>query len=814
MDVRYENKIRIQDLPLVSQLSDSLLNKSYIDVSIGDSSGKYRLSVFKGKNDQLATAAANRYKTEDNELSKDDIKLFSQYTQGGDLVNGKDLYFEKHPIVDTLTENNMLQDSQLLTKANIEEFESYLSNKKQVQKSFIPLFNWENEWPLLNKDNVDESIQDTVSGTPYWQKSNSYENLNFKDFLTNSKYEAKATYKFLYSTSSPNERNPERVTNIIPLNKFKDNGEEITAVVHLSIAGFVSVKTDLPNQESGTIYLEARRADKNTIGADNPWQTIDSAVFKFYNPKSDKKSPGTFITLNGYLTTEFETRLKLNLKSNAYSMNMFESREETLTPITHFVNTFIGIVHIPNVRSTPTNAIYFTNINYQPYLKDNDGLVVISKVPPQDLASETDVNYIIDLFKNGQSSTVSNNIKYLKVNSSGMEGIKTNEEFEINGLRLSPTGKIYPRGGNIPIHPGMTVYPSYTSGVVYVKKPANVIIQEKQYPSINSYNSGSYVFDNFDKSYLAVLRDVQWPTETIIYSQISIQSLLHYNNYQYWTTGGIDTARVESPPETISIPGTFSISSYATEKPRRQYPKETYTIRFNTELTGKELVGDISCSFTAWSDTWGPGNGNESYGKIYSGNEELIKPHYFQTKNISRGMTYGLCTGSRWSCSRHTITASCKQPNTKKYLRIEAYADTAEDDGSDKTCFGVYLSNLKVTYRYMKDIEINTIVEHETGGDWHYYGKTEAEMNNTIVSSCVIPTIPKQDLELTPCEIPEKIENIFPVPLDATSANEKSIFNDISSVVNYQNANKDHDEAFNKTHTELTVYPFPQNLIF
>lgn len=811
MDVKYENRIRIQDLELVSAISEAELSadKYYVETSIPDSnkSAKYSIRNVLSNRDKnpstsafyssLAHAAQKRYWTQLNQLTSEDLYLFIDWKQAGT----KNIYFENHPIVDNPTNNNMLQDSQLLTKANIEEFESYLSNKKLIQYACLPAFNWENEWSKLNKDNVDESIQDTISGKP---ETSNY--VDFKSFLSDDKYEAKATYKFLYTNSKPNERNPERVTNIIPLNNLVAEGSVISGVVHFSVAGFVSVKTDLPNQESGTIYLEARRANKNTIGTDNQWQTIDSAVFKFHNSNDTKKSPGTFVTLTGYLTTEFETRLKLNLKSQGYSMNIFEYRDETLSPVTHYVNTFVGFVHVPNIKSTPPNSLYFSNINYQPYLKDNIGLVNVSKnLSNGELGTNTTpVRDVINLFCNAHPSKA-NDIRTLNIDANEMMGVKNTQKFEINGLRLSPTGKIYFKNESIPVHPGMTVYPSYTSGVVYAKKPYTISIIEKNYPAVYQFNKGYYVLNDISFTQLSVLKDIQWPKETPIYSRVTSESFLKYDNYKEWQTGGTYITSA-TDPGSIPIPGTFSISSYATDKPRRQYHQEAYRIDFSTELQGLDLVGDITCTFTAWPSTWGSGHGNESYGRIYAGDgTTLCNPHYFSTKNMSAWMTWGLCTGSRWSCPASVITGKIIQPNSYKSIIIKASADTAKDDGSKKTCFGVFLSNLMVSYNYNHDIEKSNIVEHHSGGIYYYYGQSTAKLENQIANNCVYPSNISSTSITNPGSIPPPYSHFDPLP---KFINDSTIFNDISATINYKDAD------LNPTWTELSVYPVPQNYIF
>lgn len=787
--VQYNDKTRIQDLDLCTSID----NGFNIEVSTKDSNLKYTKkyninSNLKGTNqdaeNNLSKAVTKRYKTNDNDLISNDLQLFVSYEQSDSSL--KELYFENHPIVDNLNTNNMLSNDQLITKSNVNEFEAYLSNKNLLQYSCIPVFNWENEWPKLNKDNINECIQDTISGKPTFTVIET----DFKNFLTNNENVARATYKFLYTTTSSNKRNLERITNIVPLNNFNTTGASpISGVVHLSIAGVVSVKTDLPNQNSGTIYLEARKANKNTINDDNQWQTIDSAVFKFLN---SNKSPGTFITLNGYLTTEFETRLKLNLKSQGYSMNIFEFRENYSMPVTPYVNTFIGIVHISNVRSTEQNKIYFSNINYQPYLYRNEGMKLITiDTPP----NNSTVSFITSKLSEvpGNSDVTS-----LAVNAYEMDSIKT--PFKLNGLRLSPTGRIYTNNEVLPVQPGMTIYPSYTSGVVNVKKPDVLQIVENNYPTVYNWGNGQYILNKINYTQLSVLKNIQWPKETKISSALSSEVYIHYNDYQPGTIGENSTKDILSS-ETVPVPGVFSISSYATDKPRRQYHDEIQDITLSAQLQGKDVYGDITCTFTAWPETWGKGSGNESYGRIYSGTNELINPHYFKTKNISRWITYGLCTGSRWSCKAQTITGTIIQPCGTQYIRILASADTGEGDGKKTTNFKVSLSNLNVSYNYKKTITINNPGTDPTGGDHYSYGKLSIGAECGI-NKFVYPTIIKNS----------SIQNTNRKP-NYTNLQNNSLFNDITAEINYSNASTGND-SYKKEHTELTVYPIPQNLIF
>jgi hypothetical protein len=222
----------------------------------------------------LDEAAAKRYHTKTNDLSARDLRLFSDYDQQGD----KDTYFNDHPYVVNDIDINSLDYSQLLTKNNLEQAEKYFVNRFLNSKSKLNTFNWETDNNQLTQE---------VSG--------------LNELLELDKWDSQATYKFEWG-------NDERTTNVVDLN--------ISASYYYTVIGIVSVKSILPDQKSGTIYLEAKAKEEDDI--DDNWIVVDSAVFKF---DQDNKNSGTYVTLSGYMSPGYVTRLRLNLHPNAYSMN-------------------------------------------------------------------------------------------------------------------------------------------------------------------------------------------------------------------------------------------------------------------------------------------------------------------------------------------------------------------------------------------------------------------------------------------------------------------------------------------------------------
>lgn len=314
ISVRFSNRVRIDELSAVSAVNPTTdyINISDTEVSV---SKKFQISNFSSNNDAVNNAAVDRYSTPSNDLNIHDLTLFSsenEYKQS--LDSDKETYFEKHPIVDYHTDVSVLQEQSLITKTNLNEFEHYLSTRDRFPCMAIPAYNWENEEDKLNKLFVTTDIS---------------------DFIPTTANESRATYKIPYNS---------HVSNIVKLNSFRKEGAQNTlkGTAYYSVAGVVSVKSILPDQRSGTIYLEARPE-----GSSTDWHTVDSAVFKFVDNTEVSSSPGTYVVLNGYLTTDFETRLRLNLDPQGYSMNLHDYRLTEDALVTNHVNTFIGFAYFP-----------------------------------------------------------------------------------------------------------------------------------------------------------------------------------------------------------------------------------------------------------------------------------------------------------------------------------------------------------------------------------------------------------------------------------------------------------------------------------
>lgn len=762
--VQYKNKIRIQDL---TEITDFDISVTKIDTTSISTSGKQTLrteiSSFARQNEILNAAAARRYRTEENNLQATDLHLFSKYAQDN-TSHEKDVYFETFPIIesDPLLTNNEISANQLLTKFNIEDFESYLSNKNLNSYSCIPSYNWENE----------------IEYEPI---------TSFVDLLKTTKNDSRATYKFEYTTLKPNKNNVERTTNIVPLNQFKyKNGSIITAMVHYSVAGFVAVKSDLDDQRSGTIYLEARDArNKN-----DEWRTIDSAVFKFIPngiPKNDPKySPGTYVTLNGYLSTEFETRLKLNLKSHGYSMNLYEDRDISNALTNHYVNTFIGFVHIPDAIANQPNQIYFSNINYYSYLKDGKGVLFKSRNINNVIYVKT-VNELLKLFNINPANT------FLEISSTKMVRIisgshKPDKNFIINGIRTSPIGKVYKIGETfetpLKLEAGMTIYPSYASGEIEAVRPASITKSFTGYPELYTIKK-SNILNSFDYSELTVLPKLKWNSQTEIYGNISAE-LLATNN------GG--TQHVEET--TLSFNRTYSAADYATDDPRRQYVGKSYVFDFSKYLKNRTIKPNtlITCSMDIWPRTWGRGDGNESYGRVYDGTGKIINRRTLETKNITRAFTFGLCTGSKWNYSAQSSNITFTQPSNYTHFTLYAAADTAKDDGRDETWFGVYAKNIEISFK-----EIVDGPSQEDANYGSYRGELSSINNKCIMSHTIVT--------------PNRIKNvtITPKPVSNISGlTDTTKFNDITaSMINFTTSKY----GMGSEYTTLTVKPYPQNLV-
>ena len=677
-NVRYKDRIRIQELSAVKFASED----DFIDSSKKDSSNKphsYKLQIqnlykYGGTSNPgllVTDAAARRYHTDANELSAADLNLFAKYEQ--DEVPGralqKNVYFEKFPIVDSPKNVYELAKDQLLTKQNIPEFQDYVINKQLTNYASIPANNWENE-------------------------SESTHVKSFLNFISKTKHDARATYKIMFDDK---EKNPERVSNIVTLSKLKEdpnnNEKSISAAVHYSVAGVVSVKSNLKEQRSGTIYLEARKT-----GSKDDWQTIDSAVFKFVS-KSDwsdiSSRPGTYVTLSGYLYTDFETRLKINLHPHAYSMNLNDYRDTDFALTNHYSNTFIGFIDIPNSKSDTESNIYFTNINYAGYLYGKNAIQFLKRQVPNATTTSRDAEepypYVSDLITQFHPSEGSYATEKLEISTKTQDLIFNATNFAITGLRLSPMGKVYGMNERIPVENGMTVYPAYTSGTIKTPRPSNISF-------VTSYGDGiawqqNSFLNNINYSQLSVISGLQWPDNTDICGNINLD--ISAKNTEYGTTTVDDQTGTYTRTPKTSKRYTVTARSVATENPRVQYPVDRQSIHF--EPRG-ELASNVTCHISASPRTSGDGRGNESYGRILkvnsNGSTSIVNEVTLNTKNVSVKMTDGLCTGSRWNIhERSLITADIIMPrNGPHYFNVEAAADTAADDGKRETIFTVSVS--------------------------------------------------------------------------------------------------------------------------
>ena len=661
ISVRYQDRITIPEFTPVEQANKST---DLLDSSYNTRSYQLPISALYSENGILVTdAAARRYHTDDNELSATDLSLFVDYEQISTpgRESQKNVYFEKFPLVDAPKNIYELASDQLMTKGNIPDFQEYTVRKPMSHYSSIPASNWENETESVHVK-------------------------SFINFISKTRHDARATYKIMFDDT---DVNPERVSNIVSLSKIKDpdstddNKRSISAAVHYSVAGIVSVKSNLDDQRSGTIYLEARKT-----GSDDDWQTIDSAVFKFISKKDwnnrTNVSPGTYVTLSGYLYTDFETRLKINLHPHAYSMNLNDYRDSNYALTNHYSNTFIGFIDIPNYKSESNTSINFSNMNYAGYVYGKNAIKFLTLSQSRD-NEYPKVSALLEQFETGLKDST------LEI-STKIPGLITHiTGFEISGLRLSPMGKVYTMNETIPVEGGMTVYPAYKAGKVQTPRMAT----DKSF--VSSYGRGvewqdSLVLNRINYSELSVISGLRWPANTDICGNISME--ISAKNTEYNTTtvdgvGGTYSSRLKSS----RVYTTFA-RSVATENPRVQYQIAKSSISITPNGT---LVGDITCHITATPNTSGPGDGNESYGRIYkinsNGSRSIIKEQTLNTKNVSVKMTDGLCTGSRWNIHEKRITADIIMPhNAAHRIDIEAAADTAADDGRKETIFTVNVS--------------------------------------------------------------------------------------------------------------------------
>ena len=698
----------------------------------------------------LDNSAAKRYHTKANELSAHDLKLFSDYSQQGT----KNTYFNDHPYVVNDHNINSLFYDQLLTRSNLEEAERYFVHRYLNSKTEICSFNWETD-------------RDYIRGSD-WKLRHNVNGLN--ELLDLDKWDSQATYKFEWG-------NDKRTTNIVDLN--------INSSYYYSVIGIVSVKTILPDQKSGTIYLEAKPRELEDI--DDNWIVIDSAVFKF---DQDNKKVGTYVTLSGYMSPGYVTRLKLNLHPNAYSMNNWEYREKGSIS-NHYSNTFIGNAYIlddilsGDMIEMPID-IKFSDANYSPYKFHNDVITV-------DLTGDFEQHFSNTQIYNAQVSDVVQKIMGHSPEISALNISTTTQtardKFCINGLRYSPTGKIYPLTGKMDLYSNCVLYPSYSSGTITVQQSSLHPIQLTA-DNIGEVWQNGRVLYNLDLSNLSALPDLDWPTNTEIYGNHLLTGTITQK-----TTTMVD---IDKPIVAVSDPvplNNNSIVSYATYKPRVDNRIETLKIDFS-KVMNNNVTGNITCWITATPNTYGGGSGNESWGRIRYGfttaaqlgdmnppTSTIVNPVLLKTKNITRWITDKMCTGARWNVHEGTLTTSFEQPAAYKQIWIQACADTAHED-TKPTYFSV-TANVKIKFKYNTTVRDTKESTEEVNSQFTF--TTTRTRENIVLEatpSKIYPTLSASQSS-TQSTMPS-VDNTFRVDCIAATAS-------FSSRV-------------------LTVIPYPQNI--
>ncbi len=327
-----DNKTTIQELPRFT--GTEIKSSTLFDLSSSQSNNSRKCNIDTlCQKEELYKAAAKRYKI-------DDIHTFDIFT-GTDQGDYKPVVFESNPNRAYDLNSEIDADSnRIITKKELDNLENTLSMSSRYPCSLIPAYNWENESGTLESSNY----------IPVEHKITS--------FITTNANEERATYKFEYNN---------RVSNIVNLSRIKlPEFETVKGTFFYNVIGIVSIKTTLKDQKSGTIYLEAR--DPINQNTESGWFVVDSAVFKFIND-SNKSSPGTYITLSGYISTNLETRLKLNLSPQGYSMNLANYRLNGGAFVTNYTNTFVGFAYLPtnndsNYKIVDDNIYY--QVNYDP----------------------------------------------------------------------------------------------------------------------------------------------------------------------------------------------------------------------------------------------------------------------------------------------------------------------------------------------------------------------------------------------------------------------------------------------------------------
>ena len=735
--VLFKDKIQLHELPTLTSIAntDAELTKISIDTSKASGSSisslKTSLKQFSGLQgsnvrDLLDNSAAKRYHTETNELSARDLKIFSSYSQQGT----KKVYFNDHPYVVNDIDINSLDVNQLLTKNNLDQAERYFVNRFLESKSVLKTYNWETD--------------DTIN----------YEPPGLADMLIYDTYDSQATYKFEWG-------NDKRTTNTVDLN--------IYASYYYSVIGIVSVKSILPDQKSGTIYLEAKPRDQDD--ADENWIVIDSAVFKFN--QSSNKRVGTYVSLAGYMSPGYVSRLRLNLHPNAYSMNNWEYREKGSIS-NHYSNTFVGTAYIlddflPGDTIEIPFSIKFTDRNYRVYKYSKTDNILTA-----DLSSDYKERFGDSQTITVQVSDVISKIKahipsieYLDISTQTQTG---RSQFKINGLRYSPTGKIYPSNTAMNLYSNCVLYPSYSSGTITVSSLGTATYNLNKNSIGESWQSGRVLY-NLDATKISALSGHDWPSNTEIYGNHRISGTMKQINsvttretYQYDST---DTAGPISFNNKV-------VTSHATYSPRVDNQLITLKIDFTNALKGFEVTGDITCYITATPSTYGGGSGNESWGRIRYGNTSesqlnnldadsstIVSPVQLSTKNITKWISNKLCTGSRWNVHEGTLKTHFTQSSKYKQIWIQACADTAHED-TKPTYFSV-TADVKIYFKYKHSVSGSrtTTTQEEVTSTFNYVTTGTREQIVTGSNSKIYPILSSsQTVQAT---VDEGITNSFRV---------------------------------------------------
>ena len=668
ISVLFKNRMQLHELSTLTEISSqNLLSEISIDtskagISTVSSFGTplYKFSGIKSGNLKsdvsalLDNSAAKRYHTEANDLSAHDLKIFSEYRQQGD----KKTYFKDHPYVVHDIDINSLQYEQLLTKGNLYQAERYFINRFLATKSRLKTFNWET-------DPKDGKLKNEISG--------------FQQMLNSDKWDSQATYKFEWG-------NDKRTTNIVDL--------DIHAAYYYSVIGIVSVKSILPDQKSGTIYLEAKHKDSEDT--DENWIVIDSAVFKF---AKERKDVGTYVTLTGYMSPGYVTRLRLNLHPKAYSMNNWEYREKGSVS-NHYSNTFVGSVFIPDdviadgedPPEIPVN-ITFSDANYKIYKVNNTAINVDITEHYRHIFEDVQVkrlpvNEIIDVITTQQPVVSALNI--------GSNTITRISNFVINGLRYSPTGKVYKRGEYMNLFSNCKLFPSYSSGTITVTQSSLPTLDfDNPEDCTDCYLDNGKILDNLDLTRLTALPNLDWPEDTEICGN-------HIVTAEMVNVVEGDSGTDDSPskkPNQGPLKIKDKVESSASYDPRVDNQLITHRVDFREKIEKitqlSNLYGKLSFDITAEPSTYGNGTGGESWGRIRYGDtskedrneidtnakKTIISCIRLNTKNISRWITDGMCTGNYWGVTGrkmefHNIKQSYKYP----WIFIQACADTAYKD--------------------------------------------------------------------------------------------------------------------------------------